>query len=235
MVRIARMGQAVHMQLPGPLRAAVGIVANAADEARHLPDRAIELPMLAVSTALQMSLRAQQRYARLTARGDAVLNRRRATDEPPPWATFDEPIPADDLRGAALNNVKSIGHAPSAADFLDQVFGNVDEPRRPAAKRSPAKTPPAQKATAPKAPAKNAPVKKAPAKKAPGKAAVNNAPGKAAVSNAPAKATAKTTPAKAAARATPPRAAARAPAKKLGKTVNKPRHTAPSRFDDAEG
>src|SRR4029077_9581795 len=56
------------MQLPGPVRAYVGLLATAADGAKRLPDRAIEFPMLAVSTALQMSLRAQQRYARLTAR-----------------------------------------------------------------------------------------------------------------------------------------------------------------------
>src|SRR5579875_3937506 len=86
------------MQLPGPVRAAVGLVATAADEARHLPDRALELPMLAVSTALQASVRAQQRYARLTARGDALLNRRPPSDEPPEWATFDDPLPADELQ-----------------------------------------------------------------------------------------------------------------------------------------
>jgi len=79
-------------QLPTPLRAAVGLVAAALDEARRLPDKAIELPMLAVSTALQMSLRAQQRYTHLAARGDDLLNRREPTDDPPPWATFDEPI-----------------------------------------------------------------------------------------------------------------------------------------------
>jgi hypothetical protein len=72
-------------------------VATALDEARRLPDKAIELPMLAVSTALQMSLRAQQRYASLAARGDDLLNRREPTDEPPPWATFDEPVPATPL------------------------------------------------------------------------------------------------------------------------------------------
>ena len=70
------MGQAGVMHIPAPLRAAVGLVVTAADEARRLPDRALELPMLAVSTALQASVRAQQRYARLTARGDALLNRR---------------------------------------------------------------------------------------------------------------------------------------------------------------
>lgn len=79
-------------QLPTPLRAAVGLVATALEEARRLPDRAIELPMLAVSTVLQISLRAQQRYAALAARGDDLLNRREPTDEPPPWARFDESV-----------------------------------------------------------------------------------------------------------------------------------------------
>jgi hypothetical protein len=83
------------MQLPMPFRAALGLAAEAVENARHLPDRAIELPMLAVSTALQMSLRAQQRYAMLAARGEEVLNRREPGDEPPPWATFDE----DEMRG----------------------------------------------------------------------------------------------------------------------------------------
>jgi hypothetical protein len=92
------MGQAgVMPQLPTPFRAVIGLVATALEEARTLPDKAIELPMLAVSTALQMSLRAQQRYAHLAARGDALLNRRETTDEPPEWATFDEPIAIDKL------------------------------------------------------------------------------------------------------------------------------------------
>jgi hypothetical protein len=98
MVRISRMRQAgVMPPLPTPVRAAIGLVATAVDEARHLPDKAIELPMLAVSTALQMSLRAQQRYARLIARGDELISRREATDEPPPWATFDEPVAVEHL------------------------------------------------------------------------------------------------------------------------------------------
>jgi hypothetical protein len=83
----------------------------AADEARRLPDRAIELPMLAVSTALQASLRAQQNYARLAARGDDVLHRRRVTDEPPPWATFDEPVGVEELRRAAEHAEDDDGHS----------------------------------------------------------------------------------------------------------------------------
>jgi hypothetical protein len=80
--------------LPTPFRAALGLVATALDEARNLPDKAIELPMLALSTALQLSLRAQQHYARLTARGDEVLSQRAVGDDAPPWATFDEPAAA---------------------------------------------------------------------------------------------------------------------------------------------
>jgi hypothetical protein len=118
------------MQLPGPVRAVVGLLANAADEARQLPDRAIELPMLAISTALQMSMRAQQRYARLAARGDEVLNRRPPPDDPPPWAKFDEPVSVAGPPAPAANTAA-------------------------AAKKPPAKKPPAQRtATARKAPAR---------------------------------------------------------------------------------
>ena len=99
------------MHLPAPLRVVVGLAATAADEARRLPDRAIELPMLAVSTALQASLRVQQRYARLAARGDAVLNHRPTTETPPEWATFDDPV---DMPAGAPRD----GRSPSAFDFV---------------------------------------------------------------------------------------------------------------------
>lgn len=77
--------------LPGPFRAALGLAVEAAEQARQFAERPTELPMRAVSTALQLSIRAQQRYAVLTAKGDAILNHRPATDEPPEWATFDDP------------------------------------------------------------------------------------------------------------------------------------------------
>jgi hypothetical protein len=78
--------------LPSPVRVAIGLAASIVDEAKTLPDKAIELPMLAVSRALQLSLRAQQRYAELAARGDEILATRQVTDEAPAWATFDEPV-----------------------------------------------------------------------------------------------------------------------------------------------
>jgi hypothetical protein len=109
------MGQAERMpSLPGPVRAAVGLIAVVADEARTLPDRAIELPMLAVSTVLQLSVRAQQHYAQLVARGEDILNGRIASDEPPPWATFDDPITVD----AAADGVAAA--ADEVADGTEQ-------------------------------------------------------------------------------------------------------------------
>lgn len=109
--------------LPMPFRAAVGLVASAVDEARHLPDRAIELPMLAISTALQVSLRAQQRYANLAAKGDEILSRRTVSDEPPEWATFDD-MP-DDLGDAAHG-----GTAPKPVQVAPPPARKVPAPRK---------------------------------------------------------------------------------------------------------
>ncbi len=188
------------MQLPGPVRAAVGLAASAADNAKHLPDRAIELPMLAVSTALQVSLRAQQRYARLTARGDQALSRRKTGDEPPEWATFDEPVTSDERHSVPAPG----SSAGEAAQLLDQLFGAPSDNGAP----GPATKATAQKATAQKATAKKATAKKATAKKA-----------------TATKATAAREPA--AKRTNTARASGTS-----GKGVSKPRHTAPSRFDD---
>ena len=101
-------------QIPTPLRAALGLVANAIEGARTLPDKAVELPVLAVSTALQFSLRAQQRYAEFTLRGDEVLSRMRGLpEEPPSWATFDDE-PAED----AVNEAAEEGAAGDAAQAV---------------------------------------------------------------------------------------------------------------------
>jgi hypothetical protein len=168
------------MHLPGPIRAAVGLVAAATDEARHLPDRALELPMLAVSTALQASVRAQQRYARLTARGDALLNRQRPTDEPPAWATFDDAVPAqqprsrspfDDAGGLEAGALDAADTATAAAQMIGDLFG-VSDPAGSnpnGAKEAPSTAADAAKITAAKVPAAKVPAKKAPARKSPAK------------------------------------------------------------------
>ncbi|WP_375499584.1 hypothetical protein [uncultured Jatrophihabitans sp.] len=220
------------MHLPGPLRAAVGLAATAATEAKHLPDRAIELPMLMVSSALQASLRAQQRYARYAARGDEVLNRRTPTEEPPPWATFDEPVPLDELRTAAdrgdsrprpgrpsfenLFGVEDPTAAPDGREPVDEILP-PDEP--PTVVDASATAPPVVKATAKKATARKSAARKSAAKK--------SAARKAPAAKAPVKKSA-------AKQAAATKAAVLAdPAVERAKTVNKPRHTEPSAFDDA--
>lgn len=77
--------------IPTPLRAVAGLAAEAIDEARRLPGQLVALPVMAVSTALQASLKVQQRYADLVIRGDALLSQLQPVPaDPPPWARFDE-------------------------------------------------------------------------------------------------------------------------------------------------
>jgi len=58
-----------------------------------VPQQLVGLPVLAVSTALQASLKAQQTYAGLIARGDEVLGQLRRREDAP-WARFDDDEPA---------------------------------------------------------------------------------------------------------------------------------------------
>ncbi|HEY2273578.1 MAG TPA: hypothetical protein VGH30_12430 [Jatrophihabitantaceae bacterium] len=102
--------------LPSAVRAALGLVVTVLDEAKTLPDKAIELPMVAISKALQFSLRAQRSYAALAARGDEVLAARNITDAPPEWATFDAPVEdavANGVIGAAVDDEPSARPAKS--------------------------------------------------------------------------------------------------------------------------
>jgi hypothetical protein len=109
--------------IPMPLRAAAGLAAVAIDEARRLPDRLAGLPVLAVSTALQASLKAQQRYAELVARGDQLLSHLRgAPAEAPPWATFDDEVP--DAR--PMSAYDEAGAEAYDGDFGEPALSDVD-------------------------------------------------------------------------------------------------------------
>lgn len=82
--------------IPTPLRALAGLAAATIDEARRAPKRLVALPVVAVSTVLQASLAAQQRYADLVVRGDELLAQLQSDDDSRPgWATFDDDLPAD--------------------------------------------------------------------------------------------------------------------------------------------
>jgi hypothetical protein len=93
--------------IPTPIRAALGLAATAVDEVRKLPETlpqaATTVPLRAVSTAMQASMKLQQHLATLAARGDEVLSQLRGgSAEPPSWATFDE-SPVDGAASVAAD------------------------------------------------------------------------------------------------------------------------------------
>ena len=112
--------------IPPPLRAAAGLAALTIDAARKVPQQLVGLPVLAVSTALQASLKAQQTYAGLIARGDEVLGQLRRRDDAP-WARFDDDEPA----GARPRSAFDATPEPTeAADGVADALAAEDLDRR---------------------------------------------------------------------------------------------------------
>ena len=97
--------------LPLPVRVAAGLVATAVEQARDLPRLALELPVTAVSQALQASMRVQQKVTELAIKGDRVLGVGPPIEDEPAWATFDDdPPPRRNGRSAGWTG----GTAPAA-------------------------------------------------------------------------------------------------------------------------
>jgi hypothetical protein len=93
--------------LPMPLRLAAGLVATAIEEVHELPRKLSELPMTAVSQALQASMRIQQRITELAIKGDRALGALRPVPETPTWARFDEDEEPG-LPNGAVNGLRSL-------------------------------------------------------------------------------------------------------------------------------
>ncbi|MFP5023081.1 lipid droplet-associated protein [Pseudonocardia phyllosphaerae] len=96
--------------LPLPVRIAAGLVVTAVEGVRELPRQAVELPVTAVSQALQVTMRVQQTITELAIKGDRALGTLTPAEEIPAWATFDEdlpdlddPLPPAGFEQAALN------------------------------------------------------------------------------------------------------------------------------------
>jgi hypothetical protein len=109
--------------LPTPIRAALGLAATAVDEARKLPETLPQavttVPLMAVSTAMQASMKVQQHIATLAARGDEVLSQLRGSSaEPPSWATFDDDASANGA-GAPADGADDAQSAKAAFDLID--------------------------------------------------------------------------------------------------------------------
>jgi hypothetical protein len=116
--------------IPTPIRAALGLAATALDEARRLPETlpqaATTVPMTVITTAMQTSLKVQQRIAELAVRGDAVISQLRGTSpEPPTWATFDDaPAEAEASNGKAAFD--RIDYDTGYDDGEDETTGEAD-------------------------------------------------------------------------------------------------------------
>lgn len=91
--------------LPMPVRIAAGLVATAVEQARDLPRLVTELPVTAVSQALQASMRVQQRVTELAIKGDRALGALRPVPEAPSWATFDDDEPPA-INGASVTSMR---------------------------------------------------------------------------------------------------------------------------------
>ncbi|WNV76493.1 hypothetical protein [Geodermatophilus sp. DSM 44513] len=79
-------------EIPSSVRAAVGLAATVLDDAVALPRTLTGLPFRVIGLAMQATMRVQQHYAGLVARGDEVLTGLRGEAEPG-MATFDEELP----------------------------------------------------------------------------------------------------------------------------------------------
>jgi hypothetical protein len=90
--------------LPLPVRVAAGLVASAVEQARELPRLVVELPVTAVSQALQASMRVQQKVTELAIKGDQALSTLRPVEERPGWATFDD----EDEAPASGNGARAV-------------------------------------------------------------------------------------------------------------------------------
>ncbi|WP_199522100.1 hypothetical protein [Geodermatophilus marinus] len=79
-------------EIPQVVRAAAGLAATVLDEARKLPGELPGLPVRVIGLAMQATMRLQQQYSGLVARGDELFTGLRGEDEPG-LATFDEDLP----------------------------------------------------------------------------------------------------------------------------------------------
>ena len=112
--------------LPLPVRVAAGLVVTAVEQARELPRLALELPVTAVSQALQASMRVQQKLTELALKGDRVLGTGVPVEDEPAWATFDDDLPPQ-RNGAGSATVTTLRPAPDPFDEPGPVDpGSVD-------------------------------------------------------------------------------------------------------------
>jgi hypothetical protein len=116
--------------LPMPVRIAAGLAATAVEQARELPRLAIEFPVTAVSQALQVSMRLQQRVTELAIKGDRVLGSLSPVEESPSWATFDDELDESPAPAPARNGRPVAELRPTATELDSEELLPEPEPER---------------------------------------------------------------------------------------------------------
>ena len=130
-------------EIPEAVRAVAGLAVTVLDEARRLPQTILGLPVRVFGLAMQASLKLQQSYSGLVARGDEVFTGLLGVHEPG-MATFDEdeedlsdgymaePVPGPGLRDSAFDRAADTGQDDTgqgvAALIDDEVAGLPQDP-----------------------------------------------------------------------------------------------------------
>jgi hypothetical protein len=115
-------------EIPEAVRAAAGLAATVLDEARKLPGELPHLPVRLLGLAMQTSLRLQQHYSGLVARGDELFTGLWGEAEPG-LATFDEDLPEPPAPTANRTSAFDRADEPAAGPAQEAVTGTlVDDP-----------------------------------------------------------------------------------------------------------
>jgi hypothetical protein len=115
-------------EIPEVVRAVAGLAATVLDEARKLPETLPGLPVRLIGQALQTSLKLQQHYSGLVARGDELFTGLRGEDEPG-LATFDDDLPpaprTTGPRSSAFDRVDDLPSDTVAEELADEFADDL--------------------------------------------------------------------------------------------------------------
>ncbi len=116
-------------EIPEPVRAVAGLAATLLDEARKLPATLPALPVRAIGLAMQTTLKLQQEYSCLVARGEEVLTGLRG-DAEPGLATFDDEddAPAAPTDGGLGSRTSAFDRVPVDAEDSFDTEHPADHP-----------------------------------------------------------------------------------------------------------
>jgi hypothetical protein len=121
--------------LPTPVAAALGVIPTAIDSAKRVPSKVVQLPVLALSTALTKWAEAQQRYDELAERGERFVStvRGHGPTERDVQEWLAEPVPTENDHVAKVTEMldraatKPVRHDTAATPEVVAVVEDIAE------------------------------------------------------------------------------------------------------------